>query len=345
MTALNVFGSNPAFETTQLTTAINEIEYVPGQLGQMGIFDPKPIRSENFFVERKERANALLPLTPKLGPLYQNQRSDRRAVNFKTYKIGTQETVNASEVAGIREFGTEDGLKSMQRELMNRLVEQRADMEFTKEYMRLAAIQGLFLDPADGSTVYNYFTELGVTPEATVTINFTDQTLNVKEILDNLRVDVVRKSKGAWIPGVTKLHCMCGKDVWHALTSHATVKDTYNNWSAAAQLRDIDLLVDGFEYGGVVFHYYFGSEDETSIAIADDEMKFFPVGGREVFSHVMSPADEYDAFVNTLGQDTYVLRRVDREYEGVSRYVGFDVVSYPLFVCERPYMLRTGVAT
>jgi hypothetical protein len=53
-----------------------------------------------------------------------------------------------------------------------------SSVEYTKEYMRLAAVQGMVLDPKDGSTLYNWFDEFQITQAAEVAFNLAAGTAN-----------------------------------------------------------------------------------------------------------------------------------------------------------------------
>lgn len=77
------------------------------------------------------------------------------------------------------------------------------------------------------------------------------------------------------------------------------------------------------------------------MAIAADEAKFFPVNANGVFKKAMAPA-EFGGFVNTLGQDTYAMNIPDRDRQAWTKG---ELYSYPLFLCQRPEVLRKGTAS
>lgn len=339
MAELNVFEAD-GFSTMNMTAAISNADTIPTMLGGMGIFNAKPVTSKDVFVEVKDEAAGLLGLVPRGAPLQQYERGNRKKVSFEVPKIGQQETIWANEIAGIRAFGSETEEMRVAEVVGKRLMSQRENVEYTKEYMRLAAVQGLFLDPSNGAVQYNYATEFGITPEPAVDFAFTDLTLKVKQICEQIVIDVQRAAKGGWVAGQTRLHAIVGDDFWFALTQHPEVEKYYQNYSAMMSLRDLDASMS-FEFGGIVFHRYVGSDDNVEIAVATNEAKFFPVGGRDVFDEILAPADEWIEFVGSSGQDIYALRKIDREYES-PRWVGYDVISYPLFICNRPNMLRSG---
>lgn len=90
-----------------------------------------------------------------------------------------------------------------------------------------------------------------------------------------------------------------------------------------------------FPFGGLAFRNFQGTDDTTTIAIAPDKAKCFPVGARGVFQTAWSPAEFMD-FVNTPGRDVYALTIPDRDRIAWARV---ELYSYPLFICTRPEML------
>jgi hypothetical protein len=215
----------------------------------------------------------------------------------------------------------------------------RDDMDITHEFHRLGALQGLLLD-ADGSTViYNYFTEFGVTQAPVVNFNLDVASTNVRQKCADLIRSMSRSAGGAFTPS-TSVHALVGDAFYDALISHPNVEKTYLNWAAAADLRQ-DVTWQAFSYGGITWHNYRGTDDNSTVAIAPDEAKFFPVGARDVFKKAMAPA-EFGPYVNTLGQDTYAINIPDRDRQAWTRG---ELYSYPLYFVQRPDVLRRGVRT
>jgi hypothetical protein len=118
------------------------------------------------------------------------------------------------------------------------------------------------------------------------------------------------------------------------LITHPSVERTYLYYAAAAELRQ--QWSDEFDYGGIIWHDYRGTDDGTTMAIADNEAHLFPVGGNEVFRQIWGPA-EFEPWINLPGQDIYALTIPDRDRGAWVRFEGYN---YPLFVCARPEMLR-----
>src|SRR5579872_3225781 len=162
--SLDVFDTDP-FKTIQLTQAVEKVPFLPQGLGGLGIFEDDPIYVETAVVEERDGQLALIPFSERGTDGLQRTTELRKARAFKVPRLRHEDTVYARELANIREFGTESVLMQVMTEVARRFAGPTGllrNIEYTWEYHRLAAIQGLLLN-SDGSTLYNWFNEFGVT--------------------------------------------------------------------------------------------------------------------------------------------------------------------------------------
>ncbi len=341
MASMDIFNSS-AFSMTSLTGAVTKVGYKPQLLGQLGIFEPMPVRTRSLFVDRRENALTLIPTSPTGAPPKELEVDPRNAVPLKTTRLAKGFTLYAEEIQGIRAFGSETELAQVQAEYLRRMAMVRDDMELTQEYHRLGALQGLLLD-ADGSTViYNYFTEFGVSEASAIDFdldNANPATGAVRKKCAEVIRAMARAAGGAFTPGTT-IHALAGDDFYDDLINHPEVEKTYLNWAAASDLRG-DKTWQAFTYGGITWHNYRGTDDNSTVAIDADEAKFFPVGARDVFKVAYAPA-EFGPYINTAGQPTYAMNIPDRDRQAWTRG---ELYSYPLFFCQRPDVLRKATRT
>lgn len=339
MATMDVFNSN-AFSLTSLSGQVDKLDYVPGLIGSLGIFEPVPVRTRTVWVDRRAGEVNLIQTSANGAPPEELARDGRSAVPLEAKRLAKGATIYASEIASWRAFGSENEQTVVMQEYNRRMERVRQDIEYTHEKHRLGAIQGIVLD-ADGSTIYNYATEFGEAIPAATSFELDVDTTDVRGICASLIRSVARAAKGAWIDGRTQLHALVGDAFFDALVNHPQVRQTYLNWSAAADLRG-NAAFGAFQYGGITFHNYRGSDDNTEIAINTDQAKFFPVGAVDVFKHVMAPADEFMEYVGAPGQNVYSMNIRDRDRNA---WVRNEQYSYPLFVCQRPGLLRAGTRT
>lgn len=336
MTTMNIFDNN-AFSTVQLTAGLQKLPYVPRLLGDLGIFTKTPTRSRTIAIERRDGFLTLVPTSPIGAPPAELINDKRDIRDFRTVRLAKSFTVYAEELNGIREFGTETELMQVQAEVARRASRIQNDIDLTAENMRLGAIQGVVTD-ADGSVIRNWYTEWEISPPSVLSFDLDKETTDVSKVCKSIVRKMQRAGESVFTMD-TKVHALVGDDFYDALISHSSVKQFYLNWNAAQSLRDSSAVPFGdFEFGGIVWHNYRGTSDNTTVAIKPAFASFFPVGAPDVFQVAYGPA-EFEPWVNTMGQEMYALTIPDRDRQAWQK---FELYSYPLHICTRPEMLLTG---
>lgn len=337
MASMDIF-NNSAFSMVSLSGAVNKMDYQPQLLGELGIFEPMPVRTRTVFVDRRDGTLTLIPTSPTGAAPSELKNDDRDAVPLKTTRLAKGFTLYAEEIQGIRAFGSETELEQVQGEYLRRLARVRADVELTQEYHRLGALQGKLLDSDGTSVIYDYFSRFDVSEAAAINFALTTDATDVRGKCNQVVRAMARSSRGAFTPSTT-VHALVGDTFYDLLINHPQVRKTYEGWAAAADLRQGGAF-QAFTYGRVTFHNYRGTDDNSTVAIAPTEAKFFPVNAPGVFKKAMAPA-EFGPYVNTLGMDTYALNIPDRDRQAWTRG---EIYSYPLHICQRPEVLRKGVS-
>lgn len=343
MAGMDIFDGN-AFSTVELTAALNNVPYKPSFLGSLGIFEPTPVRTETIAIEQRDGQLSIIQTSPRGAPLDEGTKDPRNIRDFRTVRIAKGRTIQASEIQNIRAFGSLSELEQVQDEIMRESVKLRQEAELTYEHMRLGAVQGIVMD-ADGSVIRNWFTEFGIQQPAE--IDFDLDAANpasgaVRKKCSAVIRDMVRASKGAWVPGRTYVMGLAGDDFYDALTTHKEVQQTYLNQQAAAELRnDVGNVFEMFRFGQITFVNYRGTDDKSTVHVDTDKCYFFPVGANGAFQHAMSPGEAFE-WTNQLGQPFYELLVRDLKR---NMWVRPEIYGYPLFICTRPGMLLRAKRT
>lgn len=339
---LDIFNKDP-FSAIALTDAVQRNPFNPVGLGELNLFEPNPIRTTALAVEQRQSQLVLIPLSERGAEGTQRTTEKRQMRYFDVPRLMHDDTVYASEVQSIREFGTESVMMQVETEVARRLSGPTgllASIEYTKEYLRLGAIQGLMLDPKDGSTVYNWFDEFGIAVPATTHFNLAAGVANsLRPLCNGIVRTMARAAQGAWTP-TTRIYALCGDTFYDQLTNHPDVIRTFINWSDAKALRDNSqgAAFDAFDFAGITWFNYRGSNDNSTIKVPDTAVKFFPVGAPGVFREAMAPGETVD-WVNTPGKPVYVLPIFDLFRK---MWWKMEAYSYPLFICTRPEVLLSG---
>ncbi len=328
--SLDVFNSDP-FSFTSLTDAVNKRPYVPGRIGQLALFESRGIPTLTLYVEEKSGVISLVQTSPRGAPGAPAPAVLRTARAFRVPHLQRNDSVVADSVQGVRAFGSETELQTVQNLVNEKLAMMQDDILVTHEYHRIGAIQGLILD-ADGSTLFNLFTEFGVAQQ-TQDFAFTTATTDVRSVIvtakrlseDHLGGAVIRGWRG-----------FCGRNWFDALVGHATVKDAFTSQQGLHLGQD--LRVVGFTWGGVTFEEYRGAVAPLAGGAAvkfvdDDQAWLVPDVAPSIFVTRYAPAD-YEETVNTLGLPFYAKQAPDPS--GFNKFRALEVQSNPISLCLRP---------
>jgi hypothetical protein len=171
--------------------------------------------------------------------------------------------------------------------------------------------------------------------------------LNVAADAEDIRIkcqDVHRYMKRhakTVIPGSAKVWAFCGDNFFDSLISNPSVKRAYNGMQAAEERLGGNYAYGIFEFGGIFFENYAGSDDNTEISIATDEARFFWTGVDGLYQESYAPAD-YIETVNTPGLPRYAKLAPDLKF---NRSAEIEAQTNPLPLCLRPATLCKGVMT
>ncbi|MEG3639286.1 major capsid protein [Magnetococcus sp. PR-3] len=338
MAALDVFNNN-AFSMVSLTDAINKMPFVPGRIGQLGIFHEQGVSTTTVLIEEREGSLNLVETTARGAPAIQNSSNKRKARSLTVPHIALEDTILADEVQNLRAFGSESNLEGVQTVVNNRLEEMARKIDATLEHLRIGAIKGQILD-ADGSTVlYDLFTEFGVSQQGEVDFdldNANPQAGAVKKKCHTIRRKI-EDELGA--QPYDHIHAICGPDFFDDLITHPEVSTAYERYMDGLFLRQGQAR-GSFEYAGIIFEEYRGKVG--SVEFHDpSKAHFFPVGVPGLFRQYNAPADFVET-VNTIGLPRYAKQAVDQQF---ARWVMLHVQSNPLPICTRPRVLLKAKRT
>lgn len=335
---LDVF-KGTGFDVLSLTAKVNKLPYVPGRLGQLGLFVESGITTTVIAIEELNGVLSLIAATPRGGPGQQNVAEKRTMRMLKVPHIQLDDTINADEVQNVRAFGTNDQLLGVEQAVTTRMGRMTPKIDATLEYHRIGAIKGIVMD-ADGVTpLYNLFTEFNVAQEAEIDFDL-DNANPASGAVRTKCTAVVRLITDNLLGGTTfqRIHSLCGDTFWDQLIAHKEVRETYLNQQEAAQLRQ-GVAYETLNYGGITFENYRGKVG--AIAFVDPlKAHFFPVGAPGLFEHFNAPADLLET-VNTVGLPRYA--RVYPDQNGKQAHL--EVQANPILLCTQPKVLIKGKNT
>lgn len=341
MLAYDVF-TDDAFTVAELREQVDNLVYIPNELNRMGIFTADPITTTTVMIARQAETLSLVPLTERGAPRTRLERESRNLVTFPTYRLAQEDRIHGHELQDIAPEGMPfgaalgramDEVEKRQRKMMRKL-------ELTREFHRMAAIQGYVLD-ADGSIVLDVFTEYGLTRPAAVVINpaLTGGNLR-KAIMAGVTRPLTQLLNNTGRNAPTGIVALCGDQFYDALINSVEIRETYLNTASAGDLREGFAAYDSFTYAGVRWMNYRGTIDAT-IAVPTNKCIFIPLGVEDMFKEFRAPGEDMND-ANREGQEFY--STVSPDYRpNKFEWVDVDLSAYPLFICLVPQGLITGI--
>ena len=331
---LNPFATD-AFNMVSLTRAINILPNKYGRVMELNLMPGKGVTTRSIIVEEKNGVLTLLPTMPPGSPGTVGKAAKRKVRSFAIPHIPHEDAILPEAYQGVRAFGSESELVSIVQLVNDRLQAMRDKHDITLEHLRMGALKGIILD-ADGSTLYNLYTEFEITQkqvdfdlDTSATEQMTKCLEVVRHIEDNLRGEVMTGVRG-----------LCSPEFFEKFVTHPTVTKYYLNWTAAATLSGQDPR-KGFTFGGITLEEYRGQVPDMAGTIrkflAAQHAQFFPVGTTSTFETLFAPADFVET-ANTLGLELYA----KQEPRKFGRGIDLHTQSNPLPICYRPAVLVDG---
>lgn len=238
------------------------------------------------------------------------------------------------EYQGVRAFGSENQMQTLSKMVNNHQQAMRNKHGITLEHLRMGALKGTILD-ADGSVIYNLYTEFGITQKTVdfaLDVTTTDVAAKCREVLRHVEDNLL----GEVASGV---RCLVSPTFFDALISHDNVEKFYLNHAKAVELTgNGNDPRKGFAFGGITFVEYRGFATDaagtTRKFIADNEGHCFPTGTMNTFETLLAPADFLET-ANTIGREVYS----KMEPRKFNRGMDLHTQSNPLPMCYRPGVL------
>lgn len=318
--------NNDAFSLSALTKAIIDTPYVPGRIGELGLFSNEAIQTTGVSLESMGATLSLVPAAARGAPGKPYGNDKRKLVSVNAIHLPQRTAIVADEVQNLRAFGKETEVETAQNLMTKKLARMRRDIDVTMEYQRIGAIKGQILD-ADGTTVLLDLTSAGVFnvgPQAHSMVLGTSGTLVINKV-----IEAKRKMETA-LGGLMykSIRVLCSASFFDALVAHPAVVKAYDRWMNGEFLR-VDNRA-GFYFAGVYWEEYRGNVSGQAF-IADGTALMIPEGVPDLFVTYFAPAD-YMETVNTLGLPYYA----KQEAMDFNKGIMVEAQSNPLSLCTRP---------
>ena len=311
MATFDIF-NNDAFSVSQLTQTIIDIPRVPTRLGDRGLFREYGINTPTMMIERKGESLSLVPTAPRGGVRQTIGSTNRKLIPVATVHLPQGGSILADEVYGVRAFGSETEVESMQNLIRTKLATAKMNLDLTLEYHRVGALKGLVLDADGSSPILNIYSLFGMTQQTQFwNIATTGTTAEPKQLCVNLKRAIRNKLGGRTF---TRVRVECSAGFFDKLIGHGNMKAAWELWNSG-QFARTDQSDADFEFAGVVFSVYEGGTSAGDF-FEDGFAYAYPEGVAGMFQTAYSPAD-YMETVNTLGLPYYAKQELMPFNKGV----------------------------
>lgn len=333
MDILDVFSD--IFTMSSLTDAISHVDYLPGRVGQLGLFESEGVPDRTIVIEEDPITLSLIPRTPWGGVPIPNTTDARIARPFVIPHVAMEDAIGPGEIQSVRAYaqGQTPSTSRMSVEEMRdrKLRVMQLKLQATLEYHRIGAIKGVVYD-ADGTTViHNMFTEFNVAQQS-MSMVFSSSTTDV---LGKIRA-AQRLSIGALGNSpFTGWRALAGDTFFDQLFAHAKVEATYVNSESNRILRDEDITYGARAFGGVIWENYRGSVGGVDF-IPSDQAYLFPTGVAGLFLQKNGPADWIDRVNQMPASPNGLPVEVRSEMKPGGKGINIEAQMNPLCLCTKP---------
>ena len=320
---MDIFNDD-AFSVVSLTKAIEDTPFVPGRVGQLGIFSEEGVSTTSISIEKVGSTVSLVPAASRGSSGRPMGNDKRQMIPFTATHLPQRASILADEVQNLRAFGSETEVETAQRLMNRKLAKMRRDLDTTIEYQRIGAIKGSILD-SDGTTeLLNLHTAFGTSVTSHNLVLGTAGTLVRNKVIE------ARRKMEAALGGLTYsgARVLCSASFFDALVGHAKVEAAFDRYMNGEFLREDQR--GGFYFAGVFWEEYRGQVGANKF-IADGEAWMVPEGVPDLFVTNYAPAD-YMETVNTLGQAYYA----KQEPKDFNKGIDVETQSNPIHICTRP---------
>lgn len=315
------------FTREELVRALAAAPYTPGALGAMGIFETVPLSGTTFAVEVETKDSGRILTGYPRGAPRQQTTLDKRVVH--TFGVSTtygdQGNIMADEVLNGRGAGVAGARALIENRRAKLVSKLRRTIDLTHESLRL----GCLLSPAS--------TEFGTAADAVAIAVQTDATKLRQEIFNKIILPMEAEMDG--LPYGSPV-VLCSDGYWSDLIEAKSIRDTYLNYQAAAELRG--AVVEEFVFGGVTWRRYRGT---GAVKIPANEARAVPTGVPDTFWQLFAPNDTVESVgAGALGQPYYMGSSELKDSQGVKGWE-VSIASHARVLCGRPRLIRPIVKT
>jgi len=297
------------YSLAEMTQAINILPNLYTRLGQIGLFRFEGVTQRSIVIEQREGVLSLLPSVPLGAPATVGNREQRSMRSFALPWIPHDDVILPSDIQGMPALGVSDAADPLVEVMNRKLTLMRRKHAQTREYMEMNALRGIVKDGA-GTTLYDYFTEFGLTQ---ISVDFVFGTAGTN-IQGKVRSTLRAIEDNLLGETMTTAHALVSSEFFDKLISHPKTEDAYKFYSATGGQPLREDMRRAFPFAGILFEEYNGSvtlsNGTSERLIPAGEGIAFPLGTFDTFTTYGGPANLLET-ANTVGLPLYARQMID----------------------------------
>ena len=242
------------YSLAEMTQAINLLPNLHTRLAQIGLFRFEGVTQRSVIIEQFEGVLSLLPSVPLGSPATVGDREGRSMRSFALPWIPHDDVILPADIQGIPSIGASDAADPLLTVMNRKLMLMRRKHAQTREYMEMNALRGIVKDGA-GTTLYNYFTEFGLSQ---ISVDFllgtpgTNVQGKVRTTLRGMEDNLLGES-------MTSAHALVSSEYFDKLIAHPKTEEAYKFFSATGAQPLREDMRRAFPFAGILFEEYNGS--------------------------------------------------------------------------------------
>lgn len=305
------------FTRETLAGVLVKTPFVPGLLGSSGLFETVGLTSTTALIEELPLESVAESAAIARGaPATAISLGKRKMHPFQVGTYAWQAPIMADEVLNVRGAGT-GAAEVIQSRIAEKAAKLRRQADFQHEYLRVKCLN-------DATNT------IGTSPAAAVVAFGASDSAIRTAIHNNIVLPLEAALNGTPYSGID---AYCSDTYWVALIESKTVKETYLNQVAAAELRNAPA--DSFNFGGITWHRYRAG---GNIAITAGQAKIVPRGVSGLFVQAFAPNDTLSSVGSGAMGAPYYMDSVP--IDGDKGYL-LTMQTHPVMVSTRPAAILT----
>ena len=329
------------FKLVDWTEEVLNLDNQAGLIGSMNLFRTQGISQTAVVFDKSINDTTLIPQVSRRGR-ETTKGNDRKVETFSLplAYFKHSDFITPEDIQGWRMPGSPDSEESLANVRVQKLIDMRAQVEQTQEYMQLQAAKGVMKTP-DGATIADMFSEFGI-GQHTIDFDLGNNTTNVTNKISELKRYVQQNLKTGGV--IRGLNVVVDAEFFDKLITHPEVKQAYLYY-AAQQNPNRDSTnqfmswgsVDQFTFKGVNFmtydHVFKLPDGSTEAAVEASTGHVIPVVN-DLFRGYYGPSNKLSG-ANSVGQQMFAYEFTDPKDE----FHEMQIETSPLYFATQPQVL------